>query len=605
MKRILILFFVLIFFIAGCGGSSDSGSGDSNSKPDNNTPVNPSEPSDNNPVKSSEKSIGEYSFLASHNSGITEDIHGVISGINITLNIPATADISGLVADFKASDNAVVMTSAGIQSSGISPNNFNAPVIYYVKAQDGSIAIYTVTVIPDNSTIVSGWPKSFGGSLADEARDIARDDSGNVFVAGHFRESVDFDPGPNKDIKNSYGSADVFVSKFHSDGSYAWTKTIGGSSEDRSYAIKTDKQGSIIITGYFNGSVNFNPQGVADLKVAEGTNDIFITKFNPDGSYAWTKTHANNSYANSSVAIDSSNNIYVAGSFSGTVDFDPEGNHDTKTSIGTSIFITKLNQDGSYAWTKTYKNNTSSESSIFIDSSENILLTGSFSGTADFEPEGNHDYHVSAGSTDIFIAKFSIEGSKTWIKTIGGAGADNANKVISDSDNNVYITGSFSKTVDFNPEDSSDIKNDSSSNGYTGDAFITKLNQDGSYAWTKTMGGAYTDTGISIAITGDGNIVITGSFVGTADFNPEGNHDYFTSAGNITSTNSDIFITYFSPAGEYIRTRIFGGPQEDAPKSMINGFITGYFSDSVDFGLESPDIKVSQGFKDIFVSVID
>ena len=308
-----------------------------------------------------------------------------------------------------------------------------------------------------NVTLYAKWlpdTRIFGGTSYDSGYAVATDSNGNIFVTGYFLGTADFDPGASADNKTSAGSGDVFLTKINSNGFYAWTKTFGGGAFDSGKSVTTDSSGNIFVTGYFDGTADFDPGAGTDNKTSAGTNDIFLTKINSDGSYGWTKTFGGtDNEVDKSVATDSSGNIFVTGSFSGTADFDPGAGTDNKTSVGANdIFLSKINSDGTYGWTKTFGGTSFDEgSSVVTDSSGNIFVTGCFEGTIDFDPGAGTDNKTSAGGSDIFLTKINSDGTYGWTKTFGGTSQDVGYSVTKDSSGNIFVTGKFSGTVDFDP----------------------------------------------------------------------------------------------------------------------------------------------------------
>jgi hypothetical protein len=192
-----------------------------------------------------------------------------------------------------------------------------------------------------------GWTRRMGGDLDDYGNSITVDPSGNVYVTGIFRSTVNFgaDFGAT-DSKTSAGENDIFITKTNSNGSYGWSRRIGGGSYDYGDGIALDVSENIYITGAFGGTVDFGADfGTTEIKTSAGPYDAFMVRINANGAYAWAKRMGGSSGASGeAVAIDSSSNIFILGSFHGTVDFGSDfGIVDTKTSAGSSdIFITKI-----------------------------------------------------------------------------------------------------------------------------------------------------------------------------------------------------------------------------------------------------------------------
>ncbi|MFO7555025.1 MAG: CFI-box-CTERM domain-containing protein, partial [Desulfobacterales bacterium] len=339
--------------------------------------------------------------------------------------------------------------------------------------------------------------------------------------------------------------SDIFLTRINADGSYGGTKTIGGTEDDYGQSVAVDIIGNVYITGSFQQTVDFDPDGIGDSRTAVRS-DIFLTRINADGSYGGTKTigGTEDDYGQS-VAVDSDGNVYIAGSFQQTVDFDPDGIGDSRTAVRSDIFITKINADGSYGGTKTIGGTEDDYGqSVAVDNDGNVYIAGSFQQTVDFDPDGIGDSRTAVRS-DIFITKIKADGSYGGTKTIGGTEDDYGQSVAVDIIGNVYITGSFQQTVDFDPGTGTD---NFTAAGLS-DIFLTRINADGSYGWTRTMGGTDQDFGQSVAVDSSVNVFVTGNFSGTGvNFDPDKIESSRTSAGL-----SDIFMTKFRIVGFEVR----------------------------------------------------
>jgi hypothetical protein len=309
-------------------------------------------------------------------------------------------------------------------------------------------------------------------------------------------------------------------------------------------------------------------------------------KLSNEGEYLWTKTFECNGIgsSNSSNITVLNNEIIIIGSFKGTVDFNFENGIDEYTETGptggSNGFITKLSTDGSYLWTRISKNVYGSNNSLTTDNLGDTYIAGYFEGTINFNSNENIDEHTSNGNEDIFITKINGNGSYIWTKTIGGGSSDRAYSIITDNSGNLYFTGSFFETVDFDPSEG--IDEHTSIGG--ADIFITKLSSDGEYKYTKIMGSKrYDGSGVGASLSFDSNnIYITGDFYETVDFNSSEGIDEHVSIGE-----SDVFITKLSSDGEYKYTKIIGGKYSDSGQVVDvknnNVYILGKYADAVDF----------------------
>ncbi len=380
------------------------------------------------------------------------------------------------------------------------------------------------------------WAKSIGASNIDDARSLATDNSGNVYITGGFVGTVDFDPGPGVYNLNSVGGRDIFILKLDSNGSFVWANSIGGSSSgDSGYDIHIDGSGSTYTTGRFLGTVDFDPGvGVQNL-TSSGSHNMFILKLDAAGNFIWAKIGgSNNQCQASSITTDAVGNIYTSGSFAGSVDFDPGAGVFNLTSNGSvDAFIQKLDSNGDLLWVKSIggvDNEYCNE--IKLGASGSIYAIGNFQGTVDFDPSGGVSNFTSNGNSDVFIQKFNDNGDYVWTKSMGGTDIDLGHSIAIDNAENIYITGRFQDSVDFDPGPDSFISN--SAGNY--DIFIQKLGVNGDFKWVSTLGSTGPDRGMSIALDNSNNIYTTGGFINTVDFDP--NIGVF----NLVSGGGDLFV---------------------------------------------------------------
>ncbi|MEP7170916.1 MAG: hypothetical protein ABI855_16225, partial [Bacteroidota bacterium] len=335
------------------------------------------------------------------------------------------------------------------------------------------------------------WAKSAGGTNDDYGKLLAIDAFGNVYMIGAFQGTVDFDPGAGTFNLTSVGSTDIFICKLDISGNFLWAKAMGGTISDFGNSIALDVSDNVYATGYFQGTVDFDPgAGVFNLTSA-GSKDIFISKLDSTGNFIWAKSMGgiSDNVANS-IVLDAFGNIYTTGVFSLTADFDPgAGTFNLTSAGGNDIFISKLDSSGNFVWAKRmgasgYDFGLSL--ALDINGSGNINITGGFEFTVDFNP-GTGTFNLnSAGLRDIFISKLDSAGNFLWAKAIGGTSNDNVQSIKLDVLSNVYTTGEFQGTTDFDPGTGTFNLNSAGSN----DIFISKLNSSGNFVWAKRMGAA-------------------------------------------------------------------------------------------------------------------
>ncbi len=384
------------------------------------------------------------------------------------------------------------------------------------------------------------WVKKMGGIRNDYGFSSICDLQGNVYTTGSFQETVDFDPGPEVNNLSSVGRSDVFVQKLDTDGNFLWVKQMGGKYDDTGYDITIDVDGNIITTGHFQKTIDFDPGlGVTNL-TSEGKLDVFVQKLDADGNFMWAKSMGGiDDDKGYSVTSDVDGNVYTTGFFNKRVDFNPgESTFYLQAHYAEDIYIQKLDADGNFIWAKSMGGiGTDMGHSIVIDPTGNIYTTGFFEETVDFDPGTGVVSLTSEGDADIYVQKLDSDGNLLWAKHMGGPKNEVGNTVNTDAEGNVYTSGSFRKTVDFDPGAGAV---NLTSNGST-DMFIQKMDANGSFQWVKQMGGAGTEYLYSTAIDALGNIYSTGVFNNTINLDPDGGSATFTPAGW-----SDVFVQKLS-----------------------------------------------------------
>lgn len=190
------------------------------------------------------------------------------------------------------------------------------------------------------------WAKSFGGGDFDQGNSITVDAAGNVYTTGYFQDTVDFDPGAGSANLTSAGSGDAFVQKLDAAGNFLWAKAFGGSADDIVASITVDAVGNVYTTGYFQGTVDFDPGAGTDTLTSAGRGDVFVQKLDAAGNFLWAKAlGGSGSDEGSSITVDAAGNVYTTGNFEGTADFDPGAGSATFTSAGGwDVFIQKMSQ---------------------------------------------------------------------------------------------------------------------------------------------------------------------------------------------------------------------------------------------------------------------
>lgn len=427
------------------------------------------------------------------------------------------------------------------------------------------------------------------GLPVDESYFVGTDASKNVYIAGNFHNSIDLDPGIGVSIVSSQFD-NVFISKFSSSGNFIWGKQLG--KNDNYTIIKSmsvDAKGNVYTTGYFTGKADFDPgPGVFDLNSVavngHENNDVFISRLDANGNFKWAKQIGEtNVDIGSSIVADNFGNVYTTGYVTGAVDLDPGPGSFIKGSIDlVTAFITKLDTSGNFKFAKAFEGDHLS-TGIYIrtDIKGNIYTSGYYAGTTDFDP-GSGVRNLSTGANfsqedflskldssgnfiwvikDIIgldfavddnenvyayyslLSKYDSNGNLVWKKPTGGFPNFNYphNDIQVDHAGNIYLSGQFRYTQDFDPGPA--VYNISASGGgYASDVFISKLDNDGNFIYAKAFGGSEEDYATALAINANGDVYTAGVFLQQVDFDPG------TDAYNVTASNyGNVFLHKMSP----------------------------------------------------------
>jgi len=361
-----------------------------------------------------------------------------------------------------------------------------------------------------------------------------------------------------------------------------------------------------------NPIIHFDSEGtfLIDLKVTDNENDtdtldslisIDVTTYVTSG---WARNMGGPmwDYAYAS-AVDQAGNNYVTGIFEETADFDPGPGVAAFTATDLwDMFLVKLDADGNYEWAYTWGSEWGDENGYGVACDGDGNVY--MTGTYDDTIDFDPGPGVENHPAYGYPDGFIIKfASDGTYQWTKTWGGDSVTVVgaTADPSGNVYVVGNFYGTNDFNPNSGTDPH----SSGYWDDAFVMMLHGDGSYGWTATFGGDEVDTANGVAVDGSGNVYATGSFAGIVDFDPGGGIDAHTALGS-----SDIFLVKYDSAGGFQWARTWGaspnyhnGTDVGVNSSGVVA-VTGYFYDTVDFDPgPGVDEQTSINYIDTFVSV--
>lgn len=448
------------------------------------------------------------------------------------------------------------------------------------------------------------WARSMGAAYSDIAYAVTTDADGNVYTTGSFRLTVDFDPGDGVYELTALGSTDIFVSKLDADGNFLWAVNMGGTTSANGEAIAINSDGNCVVTGNFSETIDVDPSDeVFNLTAVDGS-DMFAAILDEAGNLIWAGAMGGPGFQYSgAVAIDAAGNIVIGGFFGNSCDFDPNAGESIITTAEGSAFVVKLQADGTFMWVRHIEGATDSNVNCWdmaLDSNDNILLAGSFSGTVDFNMGAGAFELTSAGSTDIYVCKLDANGDFLWAAGMGNGSADTAFAVDTDSDDNVHVSGNFIHTIDFDP--GPDVSNLTSASTSDHDTFVWKLTAAGAFVWAKGLGGDDNEFPTSIAVDAAGTVYTVGGFDGTCDFDPGASVFELEPA----SVNFfDIYISVLDVNGEFVWAGSMGSTGNDRPEDVTvdaqgHPIVCGSFTLTVDMDPTSSEYELT-GVYDAFV----
>jgi hypothetical protein len=328
------------------------------------------------------------------------------------------------------------------------------------------------------------WAKQFLTSFLVEPGAIAIDAYGNVITVGHYEGIADFDPGAGS---LNFSGDGAYITKLDSAGILIWAKQLAHPASQSplssciAKSLVLDSLGNVYATGNFIDTVDFDP-GLGNYNlIGDYYGDAFICKLDAAGNFSWAKPfYGNGNEYGVTIALDASGNVYTSGVLNATADFDPGVGTYNLGSAGIGNFdgyISKLNASGDFVWAKQLGGAVGSGlfiSSIVLDADSHVYTIGNFSQTVDFDP-GPLTYKLtSSGLYDVFISKLDNSGNFVSTLQFVGSGFNDGRSLAIDNEGNIFATGNFKATTDFDPK--AGVFN-LTSNG-ADDIFIIKLQNE-------------------------------------------------------------------------------------------------------------------------------
>lgn len=394
------------------------------------------------------------------------------------------------------------------------------------------------------------WARNWSGITGASANTVvtphglAVDGSNNVIAVGYFglsgsatRATVDFDPGAGTLLLTNTGGWDSFIAKLDASGNIVWARTFGcitnSATDERAWDVAVNAAGELFVTGYFQGGYDLDASAAGSNVVnSAGEKDIYVVKYDANGNHLWgfalnDTGDSSNSLKETSVSLDAAGRVYLMGHFNGTMNFNPFGSVSNLTSAGGSdLFIARYNSAGLLERAVRIggtQDEVAPPGTMRIGPDGNVYLTGRFRGVVDLNP-GAGVFTVTNNSApaadDIFVVSLDGDFNFRWGFALASDGAlDGGHRVAFDSRTNLYVTGWFAGTTDFDGGEGVFNLTSMNANGAS-DCFLAKYDRNGSFLWARVFGGSTTnaaDLSIPAGLTVDAAdaAYITGQYYGT------------------------------------------------------------------------------------------
>jgi PKD repeat protein len=423
------------------------------------------------------------------------------------------------------------------------------------------------------------WARTGGGATStDSCRGAACDASGATYITGDFYGPDCLLGGALYDSVHS--GADAYIIKYFADGTPAWVRVIGGSGAESGVDIDTDSTGSAILAGTFGSSplncgTNASGEAVSITLPSGGGRGVLLVKVNALGQTLWAAGfNGTGTAAGNEIATGPNDEVLVIGPYAqnggATLTF-PNGTTITKAGGDQDVFVAKFSSAGVFEWGFGLNGDAHEEGrGIAADAAGNVLVCGEFDGNLTL----GSTTHATAGSSDIFVAKYSPAGALLWSRKFGGTGEDAARGIDGAPDGGVYVSGEFTGTVSFGSFALTAA-------GTTKDLFLIKMSAGGEVLWARSFGSPGNDQGCEIEADAAGNVFCAGSARTGLVF-----------PGDVTLGSaglSDQFVAKFDANGTLLWATNGGGAGSDSnfaigldPQGRVT--VVGFYSGSAAYG---------------------
>jgi Secretion system C-terminal sorting domain len=284
-----------------------------------------------------------------------------------------------------------------------------------------------------NSAGAFQWGFSMGSTLSDDPFSADTDADGNVYVAGAFFDTVDFDPGNGTSTLTAPSMASAgYVAKYTSDGTFVWANLIRSTAYCSTQSLRIRPDGTVYVAGDFISNVSFDVEQ-SNVTFNAAQSSLYLAQYTPDGQFLWAKYFsAQYNFNLLGEDMDAGGDLYLAGAYTGTTDFDPtDGVFELTDPNNTgNAYVARYNGDGELVWVHAFGGETDVELAwdVAVGADGKVFLCGAFYGTGDFDP-GAGSYDMTAINGDGFVAAIDENEEFLWAWSFGNNQYDVAHSV--------------------------------------------------------------------------------------------------------------------------------------------------------------------------------
>lgn len=329
------------------------------------------------------------------------------------------------------------------------------------------------------------WMKNFGGSGEDTARAIVATADGGYAVLG-FSNSTDGDLDGKTIAVNDY-----WLLKLDAQGTMQWSKTYGGSKDDRGQSLVQTKDGGYALTGYAMSSDG-------DGSINNGFHDNWLLKLDTSGNIEWEKSFGFSGHDHSYDLLETEDGGLFFVGFLDITSARADGNTEKRNSLTShgvgEFWGTKIDNQANVQFRGYYGGTNNDRAHSVVRADDGGYVMAGFTESSDFDIEN------SRGSYDFWAVKIDDKGNLVWEGSFGGTGIERAQDISKTADRGYVITGNtFSNDSDV------------SKNNGESDVWLIKIDANGKKVWDKSYGGSQFDDGQSVTLTKDGGFIIAGN----------------------------------------------------------------------------------------------